>query len=101
MTLAALSEIGGPEFSGRYANAKKAELAQNCERIFAGDFIGDADVKDAALAWIPDPMRFAGPLASAVEHSDEVAPDDQSDDPGPADAEAAREPADPTVEEAA
>ena len=59
VTLAALAEVGGPEFAGRYASAKKAELAQSCERIFSGDFIGEVDVKEAALAWVPDAMRFA------------------------------------------
>jgi ParB family chromosome partitioning protein len=59
MTLAALAEVGGPEFAGRYASAKKAELAQSCERIFSGDFIGEVEVKEAALAWAPEAMRFA------------------------------------------
>ena len=59
VTLAALAEIGGPEFAARYSKAKKAELAQSCERIFSGDFIGDVEVKEAALTWVPDAMRFA------------------------------------------
>ena len=59
VTLAALAEVGGPDFAGRYASAKKAELAQSCERIFSGDFIGEVEAKEAALAWVPEAMCFA------------------------------------------
>jgi ParB family chromosome partitioning protein len=69
ITLAALAEVGGPSLAERYSKAKKAELARACERIFSGDFIAEAEVKQAALAWVPGPMRFA----AAVE---EAAPDD-------------------------
>jgi ParB family chromosome partitioning protein len=76
MTLAALAEVGGPEFAARYASLKKAELAQSCERIFAGDFIGEVEVKEAALAWVPDAMRFASTSA-------ETAPDESEADARP------------------
>jgi ParB family chromosome partitioning protein len=66
VTLAALAEIGGPELATRYSNAKKTELAQACERIFYGDFIGEMEVKEAALAWVPEAMRFAPPPADTV-----------------------------------
>lgn len=65
ITLAALTEVGGPAFADRYSKAKKAELAQSCERIFAGDVIAEAEVKDAALAWVPEAMRFCDPPADA------------------------------------
>jgi ParB family chromosome partitioning protein len=61
VALAALTEVGGTALSGPYAKAKKPELAQACERIFSGDFIAEAEVKQAALAWIPEAMRFARP----------------------------------------
>jgi len=83
LTLAALTAVGGPTFAGRYASAKKAELAQACERIFSGDFIGEIEVKEAALAWVPEAMRFAPPPAAPNEAD---APADQ----GP-EAEAASE----------
>ena len=67
VTLAALAEIGGPALAGRYAGAKKAELAQSCERIFSGDFIAEVEVKEAALAWLPEVMRFASPAPAAAE----------------------------------
>jgi ParB family chromosome partitioning protein len=69
LSLAALAEIGGPALSRRYAKAKKAELAQACERIFSGDIIAEAEVKAAALAWVPDAMRF-GELAAADPDAD-------------------------------
>jgi ParB family chromosome partitioning protein len=70
--LEALEEVGGPAFASRYAKAKKAELAQSGERIFAGDFIGDVEVKERALAWVPDAMRFAPSLGA--EHVGETPP---------------------------
>jgi ParB family chromosome partitioning protein len=71
VTLAALAEVGGPEFVSRYSSANKAELAQSCERIFAGDFIGEMEVKEAALAWVPEAMRFApAPAPLEPESSD-------------------------------
>jgi ParB family chromosome partitioning protein len=68
LALAALTEIGGPTLAGPYAKSKKAELAQACERIFSGDFIAEVEVKQAALAWVPEAMRFP-----AI--ADEAAPD--------------------------
>lgn len=75
VALAALAEVGGPALAGPYAKAKKAELAEACERIFAGEFIGEADVKQAALAWVPVEMRFAPPVV--VEAGDKAGPDDR------------------------
>ena len=60
MMFEALGEVGGPLLAARNMASKKAELAQTCERIFAGDFIGEVDVKEAAIAWVPAPMRFDG-----------------------------------------
>jgi ParB family chromosome partitioning protein len=83
VTLAALAEVGGPTLSARYAKAKKAELAQSCERIFSGDFIAEVEVKEAALAWVPEAMRFApaqvaplqaDPAGSAPEGSGTLEP---------------------------
>jgi ParB family chromosome partitioning protein len=68
VTLAALEEVGGAPLAGRYAKAKKAELAQSCERMFSGDFIAEVEVKEAALAWVPEVMRFApAPVPAAPE----------------------------------
>ncbi|WP_284734829.1 ParB/RepB/Spo0J family partition protein [Sphingosinicella terrae] len=74
VTLAALEEVGGPSFASRYAGLKKAQLSQSAERIFAGDFIADVEVKERALDWVPEPMRFAPPAASSVPAADETPP---------------------------
>jgi ParB family chromosome partitioning protein len=67
VTLAALEEVGGSVFASGYAKAKKAELSETAERIFAGS-VAPADVKERALAWVPDAMRFASaPATDAVE----------------------------------
>jgi ParB family chromosome partitioning protein len=58
VTLAALAEVGGPALAARYIKARKPELAQACERIFSGEFIAELEVKEAALAWLPEVMRF-------------------------------------------
>lgn len=70
VTLAALAEVGGAAFAERYAKAKKAELAQSCERIFSGDFIAEFEVKEAALSWVPEAMRFA-PTEAAADPAEE------------------------------
>lgn len=72
ITLAALAEVGGPDFASRYASAKKAELAQSSERIFSGDFIAEVEVKEAALAWVPEAMRFAPAPVSAEPEEPEA-----------------------------
>jgi ParB family chromosome partitioning protein len=76
VTLEALKAVGGPSLASPYAKAKKTELAQAAERIFAGDFIADCEVKRAALKWLPEPMRFAAnvetdrPLDQAGDSAD-------------------------------
>lgn len=86
VTLAALADVGGPAFAQRYASAKRTELAQSCERIFAGDFIAEPDVKAAALAWVPEAMLFAGP---AQDQGEAPAADDEGQAAAPPDQAAA------------
>lgn len=50
--LEAFDAVGGPELVSRYAGSKKADLASAAERIFSGKFIGEAEVKEQALAWV-------------------------------------------------
>jgi ParB family chromosome partitioning protein len=96
VTLEALEEVGGPAFASRYAKGKKAELSQAAERIFAGDFIEEVEVKERALAWVPKAMRFApGPAAEPTEET----PLGEDGPTGRASAGRVEEPAD--VEEAA
>lgn len=56
--LAALTEVGGADLAARYAGSKKAELSKTCETIFAGKAIVEQEVKEAALAWLPESMKF-------------------------------------------
>lgn len=70
--LEAFDAVGGPELVSRYAGSKKADLASAAERIFSGEFIGEADVKEQALAWVPAVMRFGTPREEAVD-ADEAA----------------------------
>lgn len=67
----ALAEIDSPALAARYGNAKKPDLAAACEKICAGDFIGEIATKAAARTWLPAAMRF-----DAVHASDTA--DDQT-----------------------
>ncbi|WP_339688364.1 ParB/RepB/Spo0J family partition protein [uncultured Parasphingorhabdus sp.] len=68
-TLEAFDAVGGPELVSRYAASKKADLAATAERIFSGNFIAEAGVKERALAWVPAVMAFP-PLSSAGDSGD-------------------------------
>lgn len=74
--LDALEEVGGENLRLRYAAAKKRDLATSAETIFNGQAILDADVKEAAINWIPVEIGFANEqatnakkLAAAQENS--------------------------------
>jgi ParB family chromosome partitioning protein len=56
--LDALGDVGGPELSSRFASVKKRDLAMSAERVFAGTTITEVEVRDRALAWVPEVMRF-------------------------------------------
>ncbi|MEO5599083.1 MAG: ParB/RepB/Spo0J family partition protein [Novosphingobium sp.] len=58
--LEALEDIGGPVLRARYKDAKKGELASTCAALCDGKGIVEAEVRDKALAWLPDAMRFEG-----------------------------------------
>ena len=62
--LALLGTVGGNTLSSRYTNSKKGEVATSCEKLFAGEAITEAETREAALAWLPDAMRFIEPEAS-------------------------------------
>lgn len=68
--LEALTDVGGPTLASRFSASKKGELAASAERIFAGNFITEVEVKERALAWLPAAMRFAD--ASGVEPATET-----------------------------
>lgn len=56
--LTLLHDVGGPTLSGRYAASKKPDISASCHKLFAGEALVEADVKEAALAWVPATMRF-------------------------------------------
>lgn len=73
VTLAALQDVGGSVFASGYSKSKKAELSETAERIFAGN-IAPADVKERALAWVPEVMRFAPAQEHGQTAADEPPP---------------------------
>ena len=68
--LEALDAVGGPDLVSRYAGSKKADLANAAERIFAGNFIAEAGVKERALDWVPPVMAFGEGDVSASADAD-------------------------------
>lgn len=71
--LSLLDEVGGPALSGRHASQKKGEIAASCEKLFAGEAIVEAEVKAAALAWVPGAMRF-------LDQADDAGDEDGNED---------------------
>lgn len=71
--LDALTAVGGTELSSRFASVKKGDLATSAERVFAGTYITEVEVRERALCWVPEVMRF-GPLPANVTDV-EPAPD--------------------------
>jgi ParB family transcriptional regulator, chromosome partitioning protein len=65
--LDALTDVGGLELSSRFAAVKKGDLAMSAERVFAGTYITEVEVREKALAWVPEVMRFACPAPDAGE----------------------------------
>lgn len=74
------AQVGGEELRTRYGASKKHDLAASAERLFAGDIIVEADVKDRALKWLPPQMRFVP--EEGLEASDLV-PTDRADEGEP------------------
>ena len=69
MILDALTDVGGTELSSRFASLKKVDLAASAERVFAGTYITEAEVRERALAWVPEVMRFAAAAATQTEEA--------------------------------
>jgi len=79
--LEALTDVGGPTLASRFSASKKGDLAASAERIFAGNFITEVEVKERALAWLPAAMRFADApgVEPATETDAEIAADAADD----------------------
>ena len=65
--LSHLEEVGGDELASRYGTAQKHELATSAEKIFNGSAPIDAHIREAAIAWLPDVMRY-GQAAIGAGH---------------------------------
>lgn len=50
--------VGSAELRHRYGASKKHDLAASAEKLFAGDILVEAGVKERAITWLPDAMRF-------------------------------------------
>jgi ParB family chromosome partitioning protein len=74
--LDALTDVGGTDLSARFASVKKGDLAMSAERVFAGTYITEVEVRERALAWVPSVMRFA---AAEPDPSLDDAGDDTAD----------------------
>lgn len=72
--LAHVSEVGGPTMAASFMGSKKGDLSASCEKLFAGETIVAPEVKEAALAWVPDAMRFR--VIAVSESEDEQATTD-------------------------
>lgn len=77
--LALFDEVGGPELRARYAGLKKHELAASAEKLFAGEIVVEAEVKEKALAWLPAEMRFG----SLVDEAEQGSPGERLSDDTP------------------
>ncbi|HEX7856970.1 MAG TPA: chromosome partitioning protein ParB, partial [Sphingobium sp.] len=60
--LSLFEAIGGLELKSRYSASRKFDLAASAERLFSGQVIVDAEIKERALAWLPSPMLFEQPV---------------------------------------
>lgn len=93
--LAHVTEVGGATMAASFMGSKKGDLSASCEKLFAGETIVAPEVKEAALAWVPEAMRFR--VLAAEERAEALAsePDGDADHDGPdADDEQAAEAAD-------
>ena len=79
--LAHVSEVGGPTMAASFMGSKKGDLSASCEKLFAGETIVAPEVKEAALAWVPEAMRFRA--IAACDTEDEQAPIEAGGEPAP------------------
>lgn len=84
--LDALTDVGGLELCSRFASVKKGDLAMSAERVFAGTYITEVEVREKALAWVPEVMRFAAAVHDAGEpgfDATHAEPGDDTEDQSP------------------
>ena len=74
-----------PAMPGRYATAKKGELASAATKLCAGEAIVEPAIKQRALTWVPDVMAFGD---TGHDVSSDIDTDTANDTPDPAITEA-------------
>lgn len=79
--LSLLHDVGGPALTARHASLKKTEISESCQKLFAGESIVEPEVKQAALAWVPNAMRFLDDAnATVIDPADDGDSEDPFDD---------------------
>jgi len=76
--LTLLADVGGAALTARHATMKKSEISESCAKLFAGEAIVEPEVRDAALAWVPDAMRFLDKAEADDLEPVEGDPEDQA-----------------------
>ena len=61
-----------PTMPGRYATAKKGELASAAAKLCAGETIAEPDIKQRALGWMPEVMAFPANGTEGDVHGEDV-----------------------------
>lgn len=56
--LSLFETVGSTELRHRYGASKKHDLAASAEKLFAGDILVEAEIKERALTWLPVAMQF-------------------------------------------
>lgn len=56
--LTLLADVGSAALTARHATMKKSEISESCAKLFAGEAIVEPEVREAALAWVPNAMKF-------------------------------------------
>lgn len=82
--LSVLGEID-PAMPARYLTAKKGELASAATKLCAGEAIVEPEVKNRALAWVPEQLLFTP--GAAAEDTDDATDDLGADHEQSADGE--------------
>ncbi|MGE0776369.1 MAG: chromosome partitioning protein ParB, partial [Sphingomonadaceae bacterium] len=77
--LTLLADVGGAALTARHATMKKSEISESCAKLFAGEAIVEPEVREAALGWVPDAMKFLDQAEVADLDPVEGGADDQSE----------------------
>ena len=74
-----LGEID-PSMPGRYATAKKSELASAATKLCSGDAIVEPAIKERALTWIPTQMAFGSNVSNPPADTGDITCDNLTAD---------------------